>query len=409
MKEYINIIVYLLNNNLYNKYINYIDIKNENKELVFLYNCLKELHTLYKKDLSLDEYVLYCLSNVNDKDRQVVESLLSTLQGSTIDDQFVGDILTTLRNKKLAYELALVSLDVSEGRSSVDKIFNTINTFEQQKIVEQVKFVSGNLNELYNDAIKTTGLRWRLTTLNRMLGSLRKGDFGFIFARPETGKTTLLASEITFFAEQLSEEMGPILWFNNEEQGSKVMLRCIQSSLGLIQAELFSNINHHQSTFDTNGGQFIKIFDSANIHRRQVEQLCKELNPSLVVFDQIDKIKGFTDDREDLRLGAIYIWSRELAKTYCPVIGVCQADASGEGKRWLTMENVANAKTAKQAEADWILGIGKTHDTALEYVRHFHLSKNKLSGDADTEPEMRHGKADVLIKPLIARYEDMEF
>jgi len=81
----------------------------------------------------------------------------------------------------------------------------------------------------------------------------------------------------------------------------------------------------------------------------------------------------------------------------------------GEGKRWLTMENVANAKTAKQAEADWILGIGKTHDTALEYVRHFHLSKNKLSGDADTEPEMRHGKADVLIKPLIARYEDMEF
>jgi len=73
------------------------------------------------------------------------------------------------------------------------------------------------------------------------------------------------------------------------------------------------------------------------------------------------------------------------------------------------MENVANAKTAKQAEADWILGVGKTHDTALEYVRHFHLSKNKLSGDADTEPEMRHGKADVLIKPLIARYEDMEF
>ena len=409
MKEYINIIVYLLNNNLYNKYINYIDIKNENKELVFLYNCLKELHTLYKKDLSLDEYVLYCLSNVNDKDRQVVESLLSTLQGSTIDDQFVGDILTTLRNKKLAYELALVSLDVSEGRSSVDKIFNTIDTFEQQKIVEQVEFVSGNLNELYNDAIKTTGLRWRLTTLNRMLGSLRKGDFGFIFARPETGKTTFLASEITFFAGQLSEEMGPILWFNNEEQGSKVMLRCIQASLGLTQAELFSNINHHQSTFDTNGGQFIKIFDSANIHRRQVEQLCKELNPSLVVFDQIDKIKGFTDDREDLRLGAIYIWSRELAKTFCPVIGVCQADASGEGKRWLTMENVANAKTAKQAEADWILGVGKTHDTALEYVRHFHLSKNKLSGDADTEPEMRHGKADVLIKPLIARYEDMEF
>ena len=407
--EYVNIILYLLKYNLYIKYISYIDTNNENKELVFLYTCLKELHTVYQKDLSLEEFTLYCLSKVNDKDRDVVESILSTLQGATIDERLIGDILTTLRNKKLAYELALVSLDVSEGRSSIDKIYNTMEAFEQKREVEKVDFISGDLNELYNESVKSIGLRWRLKTLNRMLGSLRKGDFGFIFARPETGKTTFLASEITFFATQLTAESGPILWFNNEEQGNKVMLRCIQASVGCTQAELFSDINHHQATFNSNGGQHIKIFDSANIHRRQVEQLCKELNPSLVVFDQIDKIKGFADDREDLRLGAIYIWSRELAKTYCPVIGVCQADASGEGKRWLTMENVANAKTAKQAEADWILGVGKTHDTALEYVRHFHLSKNKLSGDADTEPEMRHGKEDVLIKPLIARYEDTDF
>lgn len=409
MVESILILLYLLNNTSYNKYYNYIDINNDNKELSFLYTCLKELHTLYKKDLSLEEFSLYCLSKTNDKNRPAIESILSTLQGATIDDQLIGDVLTSLRNKKLAYQLALVSLDVSEGRSSVDKIFNTLETFEQTHKVETTTFISGNINELYNEAIKTTGLRWRLNTLNKMLGSLRKGDFGFIFARPETGKTTFLASEITFFAEQLPGTAGPILWFNNEEQGNKVMLRCIQASLGISQAELFSNINQHQTTFDSKGGQYLKIFDSASIHRRQVEQLCKELNPSLVVFDQIDKIKGFSDDREDLRLGAIYVWSRELAKSYCPVIGVCQADASGEGKRWLTMENVANAKTAKQAEADWILGIGKTHDTALEYVRHFHLSKNKLSGDADTEPEMRHGKADVLIKPLIARYEDMEY
>lgn len=187
------------------------------------------------------------------------------------------------------------------------------------------------------------------------------------------------------------------------------MIRCVQASLGVNALDLFGNLNGNQTTFNNNGGQCIKIFDSANIHRRQVEQLCKELNPSIVIFDQIDKIKGFADDRDDLRLGAIYIWARELAKTYCPVIGVCQADASGEGKRWLTMENVANAKTAKQAEADWILGIGKTHDSALEYMRHLHLSKNKLSGDSDTDPSLRHGKCDVSIDPQIARYIDVEY
>lgn len=405
MLDYINIIKYLLIHNNYNKYINTISLNLDNKEIVFLYKCLEDLHSKYKKDISLEEYIVFVLSNCLSKDKDVYESILKGLQSSTIDDQVIGDVLVSLRNKKLAYDVALIALDVSEGRSSIDKIFDSINQFENQKQSENFEFISGDLNDLYMQSCVQRGLRWRLDTLNRMLGSLRKGDFGFIFARPETGKTTFLASEITNFASQVTQ---PILWFNNEEQGNKVMLRCIQASSGCTTTELFANIAQHQATFNSNGGQNIKIFDSANIHRRQVEQLCKELNPSLIVFDQVDKIKGFTDDREDLRLGSIYIWARELAKTYCPVIGVCQADASGEGKRWLTMENVANAKTSKQAEADWILGIGKTHDTALEYVRHLHLSKNKLTGDEDTVPDLRHGRVDVNIDPQIARYIDQE-
>jgi hypothetical protein len=405
IKEYILLLKYLLSYNNYNKYYSVLEKNIDTKELKFLYTCLTELHSLYKKDLSTEEFRLYVLAHCLDKDQPVYDALLTNVEGSTIDDHLISDVLVSLRNKKLAYELALISLDVSEGRSSIDKVFTAIEQFENHKPVEEFTFVTGDLNELYNETVKSQGLRWRLSTLNSMLGSLRKGDFGFIYARPESGKTTFLASEITHFAQQVS---APILWFNNEEQGNKVMLRCVQASLGLTSLELFSALAANQSAFNSNGGQNIKIFDSASIHRRQVEQLCKELSPALVIFDQIDKIKGFTDDREDLRLGSIYIWARELAKTYCPVIGVCQADASGEGKRWLTMENVANAKTAKQAEADWILGIGKTHDTSKEYIRHFHLSKNKLSGDEDTDPLLRHGRMDVLIRPEIARYQDME-
>lgn len=151
----------------------------------------------------------------------------------------------------------------------------------------------------------------------------------------------------------------------------------------------------------------IKLYDSSQIHRRTVEKICKQLKPSLIIFDQIDKIQGFDADREDLHLGAIYMWARELAKEYAPVIGVCQADGTGEGVKWLTMSNVANAKTAKQAEADWIVGIGKVHDNGYENVRYLHASKNKLIGDEDTDPNQRHGKREVLIKPQVARYEDI--
>jgi replicative DNA helicase len=278
-----------------------------------------------------------------------------------------------------------------------------VSKFEQKIEQEDVVYVTDSLEELYEQTVHTPGLRWRLKALNDSLGSLRKGDFGFIFARPETGKTTFLASEVSYFAEQTT---GPILWINNEEQGGKVKIRCFQASLGCSLTELYSDREKSYNRYMEKTHGNIKIYDSASINKRQVEKICKDMQPGLIIFDQIDKIKGFDADRNDLRLGSIYIWARELAKTYCPVIGVCQSDVSGEGKKWLTMDNVAESKTAKQAEADWILGIGKTHDNGMEYVRYLHIPKNKLSGDEDTVPELRHGKIEVKIRPEVARYED---
>ena len=71
------------------------------------------------------------------------------------------------------------------------------------------------------------------------------------------------------------------------------------------------------------------------------------------------------------------------------------------------MANVADAKTAKQAHADWILGIGKKNDAGYENLRYLHLSKNKLSGDRDSDPNQRHGKREVIIEAQIGRYRDL--
>jgi hypothetical protein len=198
-----------------------------------------------------------------------------------------------------------------------------------------------------------------------------------------------------------------ILWINNEQVGTEVMLRCYQAALGLNNTQLLSNLEENRRKFHEVTKGNIKLKDSASIHWKQVEKLCEQQKPSLIVFDQIDKIKGFDSDREDLRLGAIYIWARELAKSYCPVIGVCQADGTGEGQRWLSMANVANAKTSKQAEADWILGIGKVNDVGYDNLRFMHLSKNKLWGDEDTDPRLRHDRWEMLIEPEVGRYRDL--
>lgn len=184
-------------------------------------------------------------------------------------------------------------------------------------------------------------------------------------------------------------------------------MRMYQGYFGLRLEQLKANPKKYEEEFNQQTqGRFLLV-DDAQLDRLKVERICKRYNPSLIVFDQIDKIKGFANDREDLRLGAIYIWARELAKYYCPVIGICQADGSGEGQKWLTMDNVANAKTSKQAEADWILGMGAIHSEGMQFVRYLNISKNKLMGDDDTISRLRHGKFEVLIQPEIARFKDL--
>ena len=414
------LIKFLLRHDLYLKYgSNMQSIFKDNKEINMLFKYLNKMHELYKKDLEVAEFSAYVLTNCMEKDREVLTEFLSTINDvEDTSDEVFADIFSDVLKRQKAYDLALASLEVSEGRKDFADLLTLTRDLDVINPVthhEEVLFVTDDLEVLYNESIKIPGLRWRLQTLNRMLGSLRRGDFGFIFARPETGKTTFLASEVSNFAQQLHARMaadhekhvGPILWFNNEEQGNKVKLRLYQAMLGLDKAQLGSDIIGNRQRYRDMGGSHIKIYDSASISRQQVEQLCAEFQPSLVIFDQLDKIKGFVGDREDLRLGTIYVWAREIAKTYCPVIAVCQADASGEGKKYLNMDNVANAKTAKQAEADWILGIGKSHGEGEEFMRYIHLSKNKLDGDSDTEPELRHGRETVRINPYIARYQDM--
>jgi hypothetical protein len=387
-------------------------MKDLSKEVQLLYSLVDGFHRQNETGISLsvaDLANLVLSTNPKDKEYQLgMLEELGKLQASPGTTKIL--IHSILQNKALK-AISLAAYDVTEGRLEPEKLREMFREFEGQQTAAQqedaVEFVTDDLEELVNGSIRNHGLRWRLSTLNQMLGSLRTGDFGFIFARPETGKTTFLASEATYMAEQLTEDSGPIIWLNNEEQGNKVKLRCYQASLGLTMTQLFADLPGNRQRYMEKTHGKLKMYDDGNIHKNTVEKMCAQYKPSLIIVDQLDKIQGFHNDREDLRLGAIYIWARELAKKYCPVIGVCQSDGTGEGVKWLTMAHVANAKTAKQAEADWILGIGKIPDPGYEAIRYLHASKNKLAGDLDSIPDQRHGKRECLINAHVAQYEDI--
>lgn len=400
--NYLYLIKQLLSKENYQKYRQYLKINRKDKEIYFLVKALDDIHTHSKKDISFDEFALWVQVNLGND----YTTFLELIKQQDINNDLIETVLNTIQAKGESLLLAETALKFSEGNATEEDVANAINRYQENAKRKQHDdpFVTSSLEEIYNEQIRTPGLRWRLNCLNKSLGSLRKGDFGVVFARPETGKTTFLTSEVSHFASQSN---GPIIWFNNEEQGGKVLFRIYQAALGATREQIGQHVAKAEEAYKKATNNNIKLYDSAVINRHEVERICKEYNPGLIIFDQLSKIKGYQNDREDLRLGALFAWARELAKEYCPVIAVNQADVSGEGKKYLTMDNVANAKTAIQAEADWILGIGKSHDNGFEYVRHFNISKNKLIGDEDSEERFRHGKFDVLIQPEIARYRDL--
>lgn len=400
----------LLAKELFNKYISHIDlnaVKEQSIELWYIYQALTELHSKTQASLSLDELQAFFYAKYPDANAEIYAGMFNDINAAEVSDVVGQSILAEIARQKSLLLLSEKAYAAASGRASLSDVLEIVKSMEgtaEGASEQDEEYVTTDLEEIVNGTIAKPGIRWRLNCLNKSLGSLRKGNFGFVFARPETGKTTFLADLVANALTQVSE---PVVWFNNEEVGTQVMFRVYQAFFGVTSDVLMANASKYKQEFTRRVGKQFLMVDSASIDKSRVEAILAREKPALAIYDQLDKVKGFKADRDDLVYGAIYQWARELSKTYCPSIGVCQADGTAEGQKWLTMANVANAKTSKQAEADWILGIGKTHDQDTQLVRYLAISKNKLLGDTDSMPEQRHGRFECLIRPEIARYADL--
>jgi hypothetical protein len=398
----------LLDRATYSEYRQYLNEKDFSAEIKPILVAIDRWYKFEERDPTLEDIAAVTFARgVAEKQKEYLKTVFQTMAALNTDDS-AQKLIERLKQEQVCKELSLKAYEASLGKASIEEVSNLAAKLTTSESLIKIDYVTDDIEAIIENHIKTPGLRWRLGCLNRSLGSLRPGDFGFVFARPETGKTTFLSSEATFMAEQLQDEAGPILWCNNEEAGEDVKFRNYLSALGATKDQLLKHPARAREAYKNKIKDKILLYDSAATSRHTVESLGEREKPSLLIFDQIDKIQGFKGDRKDLELGAVYQWARELSKTYCPVIGVCQADGTAEGVRYLNMVHVAEAKTAKQAEADWILGIGKTYEQGFEYSRFLNICKNKLTGDSDTDPAARHGQYMVLIKPEIGRYEDLD-
>lgn len=384
-----NIVKLLLFNNIYNKYYKFINVEQNPK----IFSTIDKLHKSLSRDISFDEFKLACLN----EDESLLP-VLEQLEQLDVKEDAAEHIMREYLDKQLGFEVALVAVRLSEGNATREQLAEVYEKYSSLSPVNDwSKYdISDDYRELAKIIDRKGGLQWRLPFLNQSIGGLHKGDFGFIFARTNSGKSTFVASELSFMLTQLEK---PCLFFFNEEAAERMKWRIFQAFFGADEDRVKANIDKCIEAFNKGTKGLFNFKNMPQIHKREIDAMCKDLQPGLIVIDNIDKVYGFKADREDIRLGNIYTWARELAKMYCPVIAVCQAGSSAENKKWLQHTDIMSAHTSKSSEADFIIGLGHSFDTGYEDVRFLRVVKNKFKPGEQ--------RAEVRIDPLKARYYEL--
>ena len=283
------------------------------------------------------------------------------------------------------------------------------NSFEKDADVKVLDYITVDIDSLLDQRADDNGISPRLECLQTCMRDLRGGDFGIIGGRPDKGKTTFIASEITYMAPQLPSDK-TVLWLNNEGKGETIYLRLIQAALGMKLSEITamrdSGGNVSEAYAKVVGDLHrIRIVDIHGLDTYAVENLIRVNNPGIVVYDMIDKIRGFGEAaRTDLGLELMYDWARELGVKY-DLIGLATSQISneGDGLQFPTLGMLKDSKTGKQGACDFMIMVGASNDPNLAGLRYIGMPKNKLRREgAAGDP-----RATVNFKPEIARYDDV--
>lgn len=314
------------------------------------------------------------------------------------DEDQKAVVLQELSDANAALKIANIVNEYTEGElpDFLGSMIRAMEEYTRNRNVKQIKYIDTPIGELLAEELSTEGIKWRLRCLNKSMRPLKGGDFGIIAGRPDKGKTSFIASEISYMAPQLPEDKN-VLWLNNEGKGSRIIPRVWQAALNytvsemrelLVAGKLEEQFLKVMARFDK-----IRVVDIHGLNNSQVELIIEANNPGIIVYDMIDNIGGFGDAaRTDLKLEYMYQWARERSVKYDAIgLATSQISSEGDGIQYPTLSMLKDSKTGKQGACDFQLMIGSVNDPAMHSARFIGLPKNKLrldTGPGDPRSEV---------------------
>lgn len=396
----------------FNKYIRYTEDLNFEQETQTVLDALGAYYKEFpeKEAVSIPELIIYnALRNPLTKKKEMYSELFKSLEKLPIDNKVIKENFNSILEK---YYCSSALFKITSALDDGEKdIFGTleemVNEFKEVKLKlsdSSKSYVSTSLANIVEKQKEFPGLKWRVQSLNKHLGEIRGKTLGHIFARVDTGKTSFVLSEESYWVQQLREDEH-IIHFNNEEDGEKLMTRFYQAFLNVDKETLFKYPDRCEAEFKKRGGERFKLYDEAIISIEDIEEQLSMYKCRAIVVDQADKLvfSGHSKLGDVARLQMVYSKLRELSKKYdVHVLTVGQASQSAENKKWLTPTDLDSSKTLKPGEFDYIIGIGKVFADSCSAgveVRYIHLCKNKL-GTGD------HAQFEALIDTSRALYRE---
>jgi hypothetical protein len=190
---------------------------------------------------------------LKDGERDALNKVINDIKLAECDNEAIITYLESHLARVWASDISLMALDVANGVKNVNSLDEIIAARDTTvEVLDDFEFVTTDIETLMQEDEQTPGLKWRLKCLNQSLGQLRKGNFGHIFARVETGKTAMWISETTYMAEQVEK---PILILFNEEGGRDVVYRMYNAVTGMTYLEVITNPKLAKKMWDERVGE----------------------------------------------------------------------------------------------------------------------------------------------------------
>lgn len=370
-----------------------------------VYSLIDQAHQKYQHDLtSADVLALWSVNNPAStrSEYEVMQDAITTVEkADTLTSDVAKDVIEKLWIQETFREIAQLGINVSEGRyDAIQKITEKLEQVKNGYVEDEYgEPVTDDLYELLASASDDARWSFNIETLKRVSYGIGPTEFGVIFARPETGKSTFVVS-LCAGPRGFCQQGAKVLYLGNEESVKRTKLRAYQAWAGMTKEEVAAAPEAAISRYLAIRDRMI-MKDCQEWDLAKIEGYIGRIKPDVVVIDQLDKVNingSFNSSHEKIR--ELYRQAREMAKRHeIALLVVSQASADAEGRTRLDFSMMEGSKTGKAAEADWICGIGKhaqSDDGQPDNMRFLNISKNKLSGF--------HGVVPVTIQAEIGRY-----